>query len=187
MSLIASQQLNFTKAYPKQNLQRAFTGAVNKSSNKKEENSQEYKNPVNKVGEYFNAISKSIYRAAGVSFRTFIHALACGAASDDDNPLIKAATVGLIVGAATFVFTLPYNIYKANIDFFRRKKEMDVFIRENSAEQKMYEQIDEKVKNGNKNQQENYMKVRMARSRPATDLKQNTALNQFTKGFFLSA
>ncbi len=190
MSSISAQQPNFIKAYPKQNIQRAFTGETKKSLNKKEDSgqkNQEYENPVNRVGEYFNAISKSIYRAAGVSFRTFIHALACGAGSDDDNPIIHAATIGLLVGAATFVFTLPYNIYKANIDFFRRKKEMDVFVRENKAEQTMYEQMDEKIKNGDTNQKDNYMKLRMARSKPADSLKKNIGSSEFAKGFFLSA
>ncbi len=184
MSIICAQKPYISKAYPKQTVQRSFTGKKENTSTKSKE--KEYQNPVNKVGEYFNAISKSIYRAAGISFKTFIYALASGAGKDDDNPVLQAATIGLVVGAATFVFTLPYNIYKANIDFFRRKKEMDVFVRENAAEQELYEQIDKKVKNGDKNQQENYMKVRMARSEPAASLKQNTALDQFTRGFFLT-
>ncbi len=96
--------------------------------------------------------------------------------SANKKMLLKAgAWIGLI---ATFIsgFALLYTLFKApkinyegKVNAFKKGKEMDVYIKGNSAEKEIYTQMNEKAKNANDDEKaklkEQYMQMQMAKNR----------------------
>ena len=59
------------------------------------------------------------------------------------------AVVAAFVAAFAFVYTLynlPKTLYKADVKTYKKKKEMDVYIKGNAVEQELYNQMNEKAK-----------------------------------------
>lgn len=149
-------------------------------------------NPVNKTGEYALAISKSFYQALGTSARVCLSLLNFNSlTSDDDGGLnfTGLATIGVIATVATFAFVLPKAIYQANIDFFTKEKELDVYSRESSFKSTVYEKLDEKTKKASPQEleklSEQSLKLKMANSKLPDSIKnsQNFAVKAFAKGY----
>lgn len=145
-----------------------------------EQTTPNYENPVNQTGEYFNALNKSFYKSLGIGSRVFI-SIYPGNSSD----LGTTAIIGGVAAAAAFLYNLPKNLYQANIDYFTKRKQMDVFVRENSIEKDTYDKMNEKIKKGDKNQIDNYQKIRLARSDAPEELTKKSNGNEFLNGFLL--
>ena len=74
---------------------------------------------------------------------------------------------GMVVGGITFLVNLPKNLYEANVNYFTNKKEMDVYVRNNKAQENIYKQLDDKSQNikteeDRQDLAKNFMKMKMA-------------------------
>lgn len=154
-------------------------------------NPTEYKNPINKAGEYALAISKSFYSALGTSSRVCFE---LGMSSSDDGfDLPTLATIGVLATVVTFAVQLPKAIYQANVDFFTKKKEMDVYSRDSSFRSTVYEKLDKKSEEADpqelKKLSKQALKLKMAENKMPDCIKnsQNFAARAFLKGFYMRA
>ena len=159
-NLVASRQVNNLNYKPYE----SFEG-VKPSFTKVDK----YVTPISQKGEYFSIIRKSFLKSAKTAGRTFVEIARSADTSISDDLgsfLAISAVIGVIVGAFVFAFTLPDNLYNAHINYFTKSKEMDVFVRNNSAEKKIYERIDEKAKTANPEEKDDlaafYMKMQIA-------------------------
>ncbi|MGD9581529.1 MAG: hypothetical protein AB7V50_09160 [Vampirovibrionia bacterium] len=134
--------------------------------------SRVYENPVSRTGEYFIALNDSYKKSLKISARTFLEIARVGCVSSDDAGCDFAimTLIGVGVGLAVLLYNLPKNLYEANVNFFTRSKEMDVFVRNNSAEKTIYEKLDSKLDNSDteetKDIYEQFMKVKTAHIEP---------------------
>lgn len=179
--LVAAQNFNNTNYY--RNMIKvknvAFKGSEEASTTIKNKVTEPYyENPINKKGEYALAIRDAFKDAAKVSFRAFAEIARCGIGSSDGDLGEFLAVSGLIgcgIGIVTFGFMLPKKLYEANINYFNKNKEMDVYTRANSAEVKIYEEMNEKMKDPEYQKEklaEFYMKMQMVKNRPPSFIAQ---------------
>ncbi|MEI7474983.1 MAG: hypothetical protein WCK67_09420 [bacterium] len=169
-------------------------------ANDKSIDTAEYENPINKVGEYALALSKSFYLALGTSARFCFeifgrspsrHFSSSGDDDDAGSQLALMLTVGMVVTAVTFALVLPKALYQANIDFFTKKKDMDVYSRDNSFRKNVYENFDERSKKASpeeiKKLSEQSLKLKMANNKLPAFLQntKNFAVRSFLKGFYM--
>lgn len=89
--------------------------------------------------------------------------------------LTLGAWTGLLatfITGAAFLYTLfkvPKINYQGNINAFQKSKDMDVYIKGNSAEKEIYTQMNEKAKSANEKEKaklkEQYMQMQMAKNK----------------------
>ena len=88
------------------------------------------------------------------------------------GPLKRMGVVSLAIGGLYFITHLPKNLYKKKKEIFVKKKEMDVYSRNNEAEKTLYERLDTEAKTAGferkKELAENFMKMRMAKQSGAS-------------------
>jgi len=158
--------------------------SVKFTSSKKEKNTDaKYKNPINSKMEYLSATVATI--SSGLAFAVYF----LGDFVDDidmnnfaqktgrkfmpkAHPLIRYAVVLLgaigILSALYCTLKLPKNLYSTKVETYKKQKEMDVYIRANSAEKKLTERIDEEAKNADSQKKQNlatdYIKLRSAKN-----------------------
>ena len=80
--------------------------------------------------------------------------------------------LAMFVGAVAFVYTIykaPNINYNGNINAFKKGKDMDVYIKGNTAEKEIYTQMNEKAKSATPEEkaklQEQYMQMQLAKNR----------------------
>lgn len=108
----------------------------------------EYKNPVSMKAEYTVATIGSVIGSTIVGTAAGIVAHLAKASSAQGQTISKrfGAIVGAAVGLGTLAITLGPKLYATSIQGFVKKKEMDVYSREKSAETTLTEKIDEQAK-----------------------------------------
>ncbi len=102
---------------------------------------QQYENPINRSTERNLAVLSS----AGIS--AFAGAVAGGAASVFGAKGYKwPIGIGIAAALATLGLTLPPKLYNAKVNAYARDKEMDVFSRQKTAQNNIYEDINDEIK-----------------------------------------
>lgn len=83
-----------------------------------------------------------------------------------------AGLIGIFIGGFAILYTLfkaPNINYNGNINAFKKKKEMDVYIKGNSIEKELYTQMNDKSKNATSQEKEKlkeqYMQMQMAKNK----------------------
>ena len=81
----------------------------------------------------------------------------------------------LFIGAFATLYTAfkaPEINYKGNVNAFKNKKDMDVYIKSNNAERELYTQMNKKAKNADENEKqklrEQYMQMQVAKNKVPT-------------------
>ena len=86
--------------------------------------------------------------------------------------LARIGAVSLAIGALYFITHLPKNLYEKKKEIFVKKKEMDVYSRNNEAEKALYERLDTEAKVADTERKRelaaNLMKMRMAKQSGAS-------------------
>lgn len=178
------------------------------SSKKEETNNAEYKNPINSKLEYLSAIVATI--SAGFVFSLRVLFELFGDFNMDINldklekkpgknflnkifppnmnPLAKAL-IGLagiigILSTAYCIVKLPKNLYNTKVETFKKKQEMDVYVRANSTEKKLTEKVDKEAQTtGTQEKQDlatEYLKLKSAKNNVPYFIDSKT-LNQIKK------
>ena len=66
------------------------------------------------------------------------------------------------------IFKAPNINYNGNVNAFKKRKDMDVYIKGNKIEKELYTQMNEKAKNANKEEKaklkEQYMQIKAAKN-----------------------
>lgn len=107
---------------------------------KADQNNKKYDNPIKSGFEYLDAAKLTAAAGLYIAFRFAIEFI--DTIDFDKKSLKTLALVSLGIGAAAALLSLPKNLYKRKVDTFQKKKEMDVYVRANSAEQGLYERLD---------------------------------------------
>ena len=81
---------------------------------------------------------------------------------------VLAAMVGVFAAIYT-IYNLPKAMYKADVNTFKKGKEMDVYIRGNAVEQELYNQMNDKAKEAKTAEEkaklnEQYMKLKASKN-----------------------
>ncbi len=164
---------------------------ANKSNDKEEPRIVYDKNPISKNGER----SKTIYGAALAGLGFGVRVLA-GLMDSGDGPEFvfekaskiqkkyvgktsKVKEIGGIIGIiGAFVATcavahaicnMPKSMYKADVNTFKKKKDMDVYIKGNAVEKELYNQMNDKATQATTKDEKDklnaqYMKLRMSKN-----------------------
>lgn len=117
-----------------------FKTNVNFKSNSRQ---QEYENPINRETERNLAILSSV----GVSALAGV--IAGGATSLMTSGKKWPLGVGIGATLLTLLLMLPSKIYNTKVNAYAREKEMDVFSRQKSAQNNIYEDINNEIKDDN--------------------------------------
>lgn len=135
---------------------------------------KQYENPVSKTGEYFIAMNHSYKKSLKTAGKVFIEIVRLGGVGTSDDLGSFIAFTGLVgagVGLGVFLFNFPKDMYEANVHFFTKSKEMDVYVRNNFAEQTIYEKLDTKVDKSNKEESDElygqFIKVKAGHTAPS--------------------
>lgn len=111
-----------------------------------QESKKKYENPVSPGMEFFNASIGPAIITTIVGVGSFIAAKTQGAVKH--LPTVNKYA-GLAAGTAaviTAAITLPSAMYHKSVNLFAKKRELDVYARQKSAETSLSEQIDEKAR-----------------------------------------
>ena len=103
--------------------------------------SQQYENPINRSTERNLAVLSS----AAVS--AFTGAVAGGATMFFTKGKKWPLGVGIVAALATLGLTLPPKLYNTKVSAYTREKEMDVFSRQKTAQNNIYEDINDEIQN----------------------------------------
>ena len=83
-----------------------------------------------------------------------------------------AGLIGLFIGGFAILYTIfkaPNINYNGNVNAFKKKKEMDVYIKGNNIEKELYTQMNEKAKQATSEEKEKlrqqYMQMQMAKNK----------------------
>jgi ribosomal protein S18 acetylase RimI-like enzyme len=106
---------------------------------------KKYENPIHSSLEYLDA-AKLTAGAGLVIAGRFILDFFDPSEIKSKKDLRSFVILSLAIGAAAAILSLPKNLYKSKVETFKKKKEMDVYVRSNSAEQKLYERLDSEAK-----------------------------------------
>ena len=105
--------------------------------------SQQYENPINRQTER----NLAILSATGVS--TFAGLVAGGITTCCTKGRKLPLGVGIAAALATLGLTLPSKLYNTKVNAYTREKEMDVFSRQKTAQNNIYEDINNEIKDEN--------------------------------------
>ncbi|MDD3014710.1 MAG: hypothetical protein PHC34_13500 [Candidatus Gastranaerophilales bacterium] len=133
-----------------------------KSGQDKNTKDKKYQNPINSGFEYLDAAKLTALAGLGVAGKVLWDTVIYG-----DIPTKKdvkgLVLLSLAIGAGSALLSLPKNLYKRKVETFQRKKEMDVYVRTNSAEQGLYEKIDTEAQKADEKQKkeltQSYLKL----------------------------
>ncbi len=96
-----------------------------------------------------------------------------------------AGLVGAFIGGFALLYTLfkaPQINYEGNVNAFKKSKDMDIYIKGNSAEKEIYTQMNEKAKNASKEEKtklkEQYMIMQKAKNRVPDFVKTDLTKNE---------
>jgi len=120
---------------------------------------QQYENPINRTTER----NLAVLSATGVS--TFAGLVAGGATTLFTKGYKWPLGIGIAAALATLGLTLPPKLYNAKVNAYARDKEMDVFSRQKTAQNNIYEDINDEIKDDNvslDNKINHYATVKMA-------------------------
>ena len=167
---------------------KGYKKAVN-SSDKKD------KNPVSKAGEKATLTTATFVAGLGLGVRLLFELFdgdfvvdTIGDAAEkitkkqhkNASPKMKmikgagiaAGLVMMFIGGVAILYTLfkaPSINYNGNVNAFKHKKDMDVYIKGNNAEKELYTQMNEKAKTATEEEKEKlrqqYMQMQMAKNR----------------------
>jgi len=144
------------------NSKRTVSGGTDVFFKSGQDKDKKYKTPINSGFEYLDAAKLTAGAGLLIAGRLLIEAIADGFL-DSAKDLKRLAIFSLAIGGAYAAMSLPKNLYKRKIETFQRKKEMDVYVRTNSAEQGLYEKIDTEAQKADKKRKEeltqNYLKL----------------------------
>ena len=121
--------------------------------------SKQYENPINRTTER----NLAVLSATGVS--AFAGLVAGGATTLFTKGYKWPLGVGIVAALATLGLTLPPKLYNAKVNAYARDKEMDVFSRQKAAQNNIYEDINDEIKDENvslDNKINHYATVKMA-------------------------
>lgn len=141
----------------------------------KKKNDKKYENPINSGFEYLDAAKLTAAAGLAVAGRVMWEFFDLSAL-ESKKDFRKFIIVALAIGAAAAVLSLPKNLYNRKVETFQRKKEMDVYARSNSAEQKLYERVDSEARKADEDQKkdlkESYLKLRAGKNQVPEFIKQ---------------
>ena len=133
-----------------------YSPNVNFKSNSRK---QDYENPINRETERNLAILSS----TGVS--AFAGLVAGGITTFFTKGVKWPLGVGVAAALATLGLTLPSKIYNTKVGAYTREREMDVFSRQKAAQNNIYEDINDEIKDESvslDNKINHYATVKMA-------------------------
>ena len=166
-----------------------YTFTASTSPSKKDQN------PISKTGEKANLAKAAFVTGLGLGTKLLFEIMDCDFVFDklgdkagkivdkqhknvqeNKKLLLKlGAWAGLVmafIGGFALLYTLfkaPKINYEGNVNAFKKSKDMDVYIKGNSAEKEIYTQMNEKAKNADKEEKaklkEQYMQMRMAKNK----------------------
>lgn len=157
-------------------VQKVNTGNISsvlfKANEKKD---KKYDNPISSGFEYLDAAKLTAAAGLAVAGRVMWEFFDLSAL-ESKKDFRKFIIVSLVIGAAAAVLSLPKNLYKRKVETFQRKKEMDVYVRSNSAEQKLYERVDSEARKADEEHKndlkESYLKLRAGKNQVPEFIKQ---------------
>ncbi len=116
-----------------------------------------------------------LFETAGKKASSIVNKTRQGASQNKKTFLWLGATTAIIAAAISgfaIIYTMlnaPKIAYNSKINTFKKKKEMDVYIKSNEAEKEIYNQLSEKAKSADQNEKdklkEQYMQMKMAKNR----------------------
>jgi|GEM_PF-3355592 len=160
MLVTNSDQNNIYNKYSSIPVTRSFTHRMKTSNRtdvffKADQNKEttslnkKYENPINSKMEYLDAAR--LTAAAGLVLAGRIALEFIDIIDDISFKSLKYFSIAcLAIGGIYAVMSLPKNLYNRKVETFQKKKEMDVYVRSNSAEKRLYERLDEEGKEANK-------------------------------------
>lgn len=171
-----------------------YTFEANKPSTSNKKNLNQDKNPVSKAGEKANLVKATFITGAGIAL-----SILCEMSEGDSlgesitnitNKYVKPqkklsqaqegllaagstlGILGIFVGGFALLYTLfklPFINYMGNLNTFKKKKEMDAYIKGNKIEKDLYTQMNDKAKTANAEEKEKlreqYAKMQMAKNK----------------------
>lgn len=172
-----------------------YSFEANPTSKSNKKNPDQDKNPVSKAGEKANLVKATFIAGIGIGARLLFELMdgdfvgenltnTAGKivqkqhqnASKNKKILMflgaTAGLLGLFIGGFALLYTLfklPSINYNGNINTFKKKKEMDVYIKGNNIEKNLYTQMNNKAKTANSEEKEKlreqYTKMQMAKNK----------------------
>lgn len=174
---------------------RYYSFEANTTSKTNKKNLNQDKNPVSKAGEKANLVKATFIAGIGIGARLLFELMDGdfvgenlantaekivekqhkNASKNKKLLMFLGATAGLIslfIGGFALLYTLfkaPNINYNGNVNAFKKKKEMDVYIKGNNIEKDLYTQMNDKAKTANKEEKEKlreqYAKMQMAKNK----------------------
>lgn len=155
------------------------------SSKKGESNDAQYKNPINSKFEYLSTILSTV--GAGIAFAFYALIDTSDGFLDNVGNLAKKSEkkllpnahptlrfVAVLLGSVSIIsavycaIKLPKNLYNTKVETYKKQKEMDVYVRTNSTEKKLTEQIDNEAQNADSIKKQDlttdYLKLKSAKN-----------------------
>jgi len=123
---------------------RVFKGQDAKVQESPEKVNPKYENPIDRKTEKNLSILKSVGVAAALTAATGGIAT-CMINTASKHRYLKAGGIGLLVGAASLLLTLPSKIYDTKVHSFAREKEMEVFSRDKAVQSDLLDKLDDQV------------------------------------------
>ena len=121
-----------------------FKSKVNKQNFKSKE---QYENPINRGTE------RNLAVLGAIGFSSLIGVVAGFLAtcfrSEGAKGIKMPLIVGTLAGLGSLALTLPSKLYNTKVNAFAKEKEMDVFSRQKSAQNSIYEDINDEIKDNN--------------------------------------
>lgn len=123
------------------------TNLKSKSHNQNFKSKKQYENPINRGTER----NLAILGAVGFSSLVGVVAgfLATCFRAEGSKGIKMPLIVGTIAGLGSLALTLPSKLYNTKVNAFAKEKEMDVFSRQKSAQNNIYEDINNEIRNEN--------------------------------------
>ncbi len=170
-----------------------YSFGTNTRQNSKTNNQN--KNPISKSGEKANLVYATFIAGLGIGARLLCELMdgdfVVEKLSDSAENIVNkqhqnvsqnkklllhlgafAGLIAMFIGGFALLYTLfkaPNINYNGNVNAFKKKKEMDVYIKGNKIEKDLYTQMNEKAKNANSEEKEKlrqqYLQMQMAKNK----------------------
>ncbi len=173
---ISNRVVNFRQAQTARN----NTGIKKESKNEtipENKEKKKYENPISGPLEMIATTSAVIFASLSYVFKEHLEDIIENIENKDKNcktpmtlkqKMTKVGLAALALSAIVTLVTLPKALYDTSIKTVKKKKDMDVYIRSNEVEKKVFEKLDEKskrteTKEDQKKLADNFLKMQSAK------------------------
>lgn len=163
-----------------------YTPHFGNNAQKKAAEEQKYKNPIKPGFEYVDAVKATMGAAVLYLGKIALDAIAYGDIDDmskavkklknktnDKHIGVKLFAIGAVLVSGTYFLThLPKNLYNKKKEIFVKKKEWDIYTRNNSAEASIYDRLSTEAQTADEKRKQElakeFLKMRSVRNMGAT-------------------